>query len=165
MKSALVLARHSSYVSLLGEEISYSSELLEITAELVVDSPLLMMAATQHETPEAYAVRFARSFTREPVKVSTGDWILVTTNDGITHVGRAGEIVELSVPGRTLLRMMLCVARHVDFEDETRGRVISVPRDAPASDIFVAVEEVALHEVLQGADTEDSPNVTFNYVY
>ena len=131
----MVLARHSSYVSLLGEEISYSSELEEITAQLVAVSQLLMMVATQPDTTDAYAVRFARSFTREPVKVSAGDWILVTTNDGKTHVGRAGEIVELSVPGRTLLRMMLCGARRAEFEDEACGQVISVPRAAPVSDV------------------------------
>lgn len=144
MKSALVMAGHSSYVDRLGDETSYSSEQQDITAELVARSRLLMMASTQREACEAYAVRFVRSFTREPVKVSAGDWILVTsTKNGATQVGRVGEIMELCVPGRTLLRMLLCAAKQVAFEDETRGQVISVPRDAPECDVYVVVDEVA----------------------
>jgi len=162
MKSALVYAGHSNYVDKLGDEIVHASELNYDMISTLQVSPLMQIAATHSDTSETYAARGVSSFTREPMEVRSGDWLLVTV-DGSSYAGRAGEIMELFLTGgRTVLRMMLLEAQAVLFEDDTRGGVITVSRDADASDMYIRVEDAALHEV----HCEDVGTVrTFTYVY
>lgn len=125
-------------------------------------SPLLVAAAHELDTRDARSVRFVRSFRREPIEVHPGDGVLATIS-GQTFAGCVGEMMELFMPGRAVLRMMLSSARRVDFEDETRGNVITVRRDAEASDLLLRVESVALHEV--HCDESDADVLTFNYIF
>ena len=162
MKSALVLAGQSTYVNKLGDEITYASELSYDMPALLLASPLMQIAALQADTRETYAARTVSVFTREPMEIRSGDWLLATTN-GSVYAGRVGEIMELFLMGgRAVLRMMLLEARAIAFEDDTRGKVISVSRDADSSDIYVCVETAALHEV---HCEDDGVVLTFIYVY
>ena len=72
-------------------------------------------------------------------------------------------MAELHVPGRVLLRMLLHDARPIAFEDPTRGHVISVRRDLATCEVFVRLEDAAVHEVAM--QETDADTLTFNYVY
>ena len=102
------------------------------------------------------------SFTRGLVEVRSGDWVIV--NDGGTSfVARVGEIIQFFVPGEPVLRAVLREAREVQFEDASRGCVITVPRTQPATDIYACLESISLHEVY--CDEDDASVLTFNYIY
>ena len=93
----------------------------------------------------------------------SGDWVIAV--DGTTSfVARVGEIVHLFVPGEPVLRAALKEAREVQFEDASRGCVITVQRSQPATDMYACLESISLHEVY--CDEESDPSVlTFNYIY
>ena len=74
-----------------------------------------------------------------------------------------GEIVQLFLPGRAVLRMLLNEARCVAFEDETRGHVITVSREQECHTLYVCIENASLHEV--HCDETDASVLTFNYLY
>ena len=59
--------------------------------------------------------------------------------------------------------MMLTTARQVEFEDDMRGRVITVERAQPSSDLYVCVESTSLHEV--ACDASQSARLSFSYIY
>ena len=162
MKQALVLSGHSSFVNKLSDQVEPSSEINYNLMAALQESALLATAAQQPDTVGCYAVRQVRSFTREPMEIRQGDWLLAS-KDGHTHVGVVGEIVELFVPGRSVLRMMLTTARQVEFEDDMRGRVITVERAQPTSDLYVRVESTSLHEV--ACDAGQSARLSFTYIY
>ena len=162
MKSALVLCGESTFNDRLGDIIEPSSELSSDMVSMLASSRLLQAAAVAPGTDSAYAVRFVRSFTREPMEVRNGDYI-ITMQDDMTHVGRVREIAEIHVPGRVLLRMLLHDARPIAFEDDTRGSVITVRRDAAVCEVYVRVEDAAVHEV--SCDETDANTLTFNYLY
>ena len=162
MKSALVLTGHTSLVERFGDEIEASSEIsFDMSRELAA-SRLLQLAALQADMHHAYAVRHVRSFTREPMEARSGDWLIACMH-GQTHVGCVGEIMEVFLPGRSVLRMLLREARRVEFEDPTRGCVISVSREQAPAELYVCVESAALHEVL--CDNSHASVITYNYIF
>ena len=96
------------------------------------------------------------------MEIRQGDWLLASKG-GHTHVGVVGEIVELFLPGRSVLRMMLITtARQVEFEDDMRGSVITVERAQPSSDLYVCVESTSLHEV--ACDDGAESVLLFSYI-
>ena len=103
-----------------------------------------------------------QSFTREPAECRSGDWLLVRT-DGVTYAGCVAEIIELFMPGRAVLRMLLRQAREVEFEDDSRGRVLTVSCQTPGSDVFVRVETMSFHEIL--CDAQVPGVLSFNYLF
>ena len=162
MKSALVMSGESTFKDRLGDVIEHSSELSREMVPMLATSRLLQAAACAPGMESAYAVRFVRSFTREPMEVRSGDYIIAVQDD-LVHVGRVVEMAEIHVPGRVLLRMLLHDARPIAFEDETRGNVITVRRDVDVCEVFVRVEDAAVHEVY--CDETDADTLTFNYLY
>ena len=54
-------------------------------------------------------------------------------------------------------------AREVQFEDASRGCVITVERSQPATDMYACLESISLHEVY--CDESDPSVLTFNYLY
>ena len=63
----------------------------------------------------------------------------------------------------SVLRMLMSDARVVEFEDELRGKVITVQRDSKASELLVCVERASLLEV--HCDEKSEKNLTYEYVY
>ena len=78
-------------------------------------------------------------------------------------VGRAGEMLQLYVPGACYVRMGLHEARRVLFEDETRGCVIRVPRTTQGVDMYVCLENVRVLELY--CDESDASELSFSYIY
>ena len=102
------------------------------------------------------------SFTRGLVEVRSNDWV-IAVDGSASFVARVGEIIQIFVPGGPVLRAMLREAREVQFEDTSRGCVITVPRTQPATDIYACLESISLHEVY--CDEDDASVLTFNYIY
>ena len=63
----------SSHVDRLGDEMVPSSDIYYDLMSLVPDLPFLLAASQEQDTCDAYAVRFVRSLTREPVEMRAGD--------------------------------------------------------------------------------------------
>ena len=95
-----------------------------------------------------FAYRCLRSFTRGAVEVRCHQWHLIQY-EGRSIVGRVSEIVELHVPNAasSVLRMWMLQSRYVDFEDETRGQVVTISRDSSAHEQYVRVECASVLEV------------------
>ena len=92
----------------------------------------------------------------------SGDWVLAV-DGGTSFVARVGEIIQIFVPGGPVLRAVLGEAREVQFEDASRGCVITVKRSQPATDMYSCLESISLHEVY--CDERDASVLTFNYLY
>ena len=125
-------------------------------------SPISQVLGILLALPASY--RTLRSFTRGSVEVCCGAWLLLRYN-GRSTIGRVSEITEMHLAhsASSVLRMLMCDVRCVDFEDEMRGQVLTVRRDSVAFEMLVCVEHASLLEV--SCDESNANELTFEYVY
>jgi len=113
-----------------------------------------------------YAIRFLRSFTRGPVEIRVGDWLLLTKpDDGRQYAVLVVEIAEVFIPGCSLMRLNVSEVRETDGVDGTRGGVITVCRKKPPmlAAMVVNVEYVEIQEL--HCDARLSEQYTFTLMY
>ena len=118
------------------------------------------------DTCNMYAIRFLRSFTRGPVEIRVGDWLLLTKpDDGRQYAAYVVEIAEVFIPGCSLMRINVSEVRETDGVDDTRGGVITVCRKKPPLLEFmvVNVEYVEIQELY--CDARLPEQYTFTLMY
>ena len=161
MKSALRLL-DTKRTDFVGDVIEASSD-VRVDMQLAQESSKLMEWCLKIPlTADMIGYRTVRSFTRGPVEVRCGDWVLVQMH-GRSYVGRATEMMDMHMGGVSVLRMMLSESRAVSFEDETRGQVLSVRRDTPSYSQLVQLESSGVHEVV--CDESDATELRYTYSY
>ena len=173
MKTALHLIDQRYRSDFEGDKVQATSE-LRFDFDYARESSRLMNAilsqqggaASQQDDPasKVFAYRTLRSFTRGQVEVSCGGWILLLY-EGKSIVGRVCEIVQLHVAhaASNVLRMLMSEARIVEFEDDLRGKVITVQRDSEASELLVCAERASMLEV--NCDETSATYLTYEYIY
>ena len=92
---------------------------------------LLNGSITKHQMVVLYRNRYTRLNTHGGLDGMIGRRAVSRLGNATLRAHRnMRELMELFLPGRVVLHMLLNSARRVDFEDDMRRNVITVARDA-----------------------------------